>query len=150
MFDEDEAYYLYAPVTDEENALYEKFGINNRDFLRINEAGLINLGERITNKLTAYDYDFCGFQNDNLVLVIQANLGKSCELDYKSYTFSAVGLQILELMNPDMNDDFFIALARIIKSNFKTEPVKTMLFKIEDIENAENLAAVDFGKDILK
>ncbi|MFZ2483660.1 MAG: hypothetical protein WAW70_05990 [Streptococcus parauberis] len=44
VLDSDEEYYLYAPVTDEEVELYKKYGIGDREFFSMKEAGLINLG----------------------------------------------------------------------------------------------------------
>lgn len=91
VLDSDEEYYLYALVTDEEVELYKKYGIGDREFFSMKEAGLINLGERVDNKLTTYDSDFCGFQNDNLVVAIQAEKIESYQLNYKSYAFTQVG-----------------------------------------------------------
>lgn len=149
VLDLDGEYYLYAPVTDEEVELYKKFGIGDREFFSMKEAGLINLGERVDNKLTAYDFDFCGFQNDNLVVAIQANQNESCQLTYKSYKFTQVGLDLLELAEVETNDSFFTELAKLIKQNYADDPVKVRLFNVEDMEDAEDIEMIDFNKDII-
>lgn len=91
ILDSDGEYYLYAPVTNGEVELYKKYEIGDREFFSMKEAGLINLGERVDNKLTAYDSDFCGFQNDNLVIAIQADKVESYQLNYKSYALHKLG-----------------------------------------------------------
>ena len=150
VLDSDGEYYLYAPVTDAEVELYKKYGIGDREFFSMKEAGLVNLGERVDNKLTAYDSDFCGFQNDNLVIAIQADKVDSYQLNYKSYAFTQVGLYILELSEIETNDLFFTELANLVKQNYANAPVKVHLFSVEDIEYAENIEMVDFSKDILQ
>nr|WP_269207332.1 hypothetical protein [Streptococcus equi] len=64
IIDEDEEYYLYAPVTDEEIQLYKDFGIGNAEFLLMAEFGLINIGARMDNPVSV-ETDPAGFQNDN-------------------------------------------------------------------------------------
>ncbi len=150
VLDSDEEYYLYAPVTDEEVELYKKYGIGDREFFSMKEAGLINLGERVDNKLTAYDSDFCGFQNDNLVVAIQAEKIESYQLNYKSYAFTQVGLDLLGLAEIETSDLFFTELAKLVKQNYANAPVKVHLFSVEDIEDAEDIEMIDFSKDILQ
>lgn len=150
VLDSDEEYYLYAPVTDEEVELYKKYGIGDREFFSMKEAGLINLGERVDNKLTTYDSDFCGFQNDNLVVAIQAEKIESYQLNYKSYAFTQVGLDLLGLAEIETSDLFFTELAKLVKQNYANAPVKVHLFSVEDIEDAEDIEMVDFSKDILQ
>lgn len=150
ILDSDGEYYLYAPVTNGEVELYKKYEIGDREFFSMKEAGLINLGERVDNKLTAYDSDFCGFQNDNLVIAIQADKVESYQLNYKSYAFTQVGLDLLELAEIETSDLFFTELANLVKQNYANAPVKVHLFSVEDIEDAENIEMVDFSKDILQ
>ena len=137
-------------LTDKEVELYKKYGIGDREFFSMKEAGLINLGERVDNKLTAYDSDFCGFQNDNLVVAIQAEKIESYQLNYKSYAFTQVGLDLLGLAEIETSDLFFTELAKLVKQNYANAPVKVHLFSVEDIEDAEDIEMIDFSKDILQ
>ncbi len=150
VLDSDGEYYLYAPVKDEEVELYKKYGIGDREFFSMKEAGLINLGERVDNKLIAYDSDFCGFQNNNLVVAIKADKVESYQLNYKSYAFTQIGLDLLELAEIETSDLFFTELAKLVKQNYANAPVKVHLFSVEDVEDAEDIEMVDFSKDILQ
>jgi hypothetical protein len=150
IYDEESSYHLYAPITDEEFALYEKFGIGNDEFSRLDDCGILKLGVRRKAELTVYSDDISGFQNDNLVLAIISEKGENLKLEYKTFHFTEVGSQILELIQPDTNDDFFTELAKIMKKNFRNEPVRTLLFEVEEMVDFEDFDSMDFGKDILK
>lgn len=136
IIDEDEEYYLYAPVTDEEIQLYKHFGISNSDFLTLEEAGLINIGARIDNIMEVRAEDYCGFQNDQLVLafILKEGHKETIELHYKSYSFTSVGLKLLDILSLETSEEFFKQLAHIFKEQLRNmEQIKVELFRVEDI-----------------
>jgi hypothetical protein len=142
LTDEDGEPYLYAPVTDEEIALYKKYGMGNREFFMMEECHVINMGARIANTMEVTDGALYGFQNDNLVLAFTAYHGQGCTVEYKSYAFTSVGSQMLELLQADTNDDFFTELADIIKQNVIELPVKSLLLTVEEAEKLEDMKDV--------
>jgi hypothetical protein len=142
LIDEDEEPYLFAPVTDEEIDLYQRYGIRNREFLMMEECGLVNLGARVANTMAVTDDGLYGFQNDNLVLAFTALPGHSCTVEYKSYAFTSVGSQLLELLGADTDDGFFTELTAIMKKNVSTLPVKTVLLTVEEAEELEDVREV--------
>lgn len=139
LTDEDEHYYLYAPTTDDERELYRKYGIDNYEFFRMKESGIINMGERTSNTLTVNNEDPCGFQNDNLVLAFWTNEHTSLEVEHKSYVFTLVGEQFLELSQVEANDNFLIDLASLLKEEYKKQPINIGLFEIDDMEGFTSL-----------
>jgi hypothetical protein len=137
LIDEDEKPYLYAPVTDDEIDLYKKYGIGNQEFLMMEECDLINMGARINNFMEVTDDAYYGFQNDNLVLAMTAEPGKSCRVEYKSYVFTSVGVQLLELLQVDTDDYFFTELVEIFKQRLNGLPIKILLLAVEETEELE-------------
>ena len=133
--DEDEEPYLYAPVTDEEIELYKEFGIGNKEFLSMEACGMINMGARIKNIIEVTDDAYYGFQNDNLVLAMTAQESQSCEVEYRSYSFTPVGIQLLEVVQEANNNDFFRGLVKIVKNNMLELPIDINLMSIENPDN---------------
>lgn len=132
IYDEDEDYYLYAPVTDPEIALYKQFGIGNQEFLLMEEFGLINLGARVDNILEIND-EPAGFQNDNLVFYVITDR-EPFEISYKSYNFTSVGQKLLELLAIETNDNFFQNLTDIIVEQYQNLPIEFHLVSVDDVE----------------
>jgi hypothetical protein len=144
LIDEDEAPYLYAPVTDEEIALYEKYGIGNHEFLLMEECGVVNLGARVINTIDVTDDALYGFQNDNLVIAFTMQRGQRCTIEYKSYMFTSVGVQLLELIETDTDDGFFSELAELLKQKAHELSVKVMLLTVEEAEKLEDIPSMIF------
>lgn len=132
IYDEDEDYYLYAPVTESEIALYKQFGIGNQEFLLMEEFGLVNLGARVDNIVEVTD-EPAGFQNDHLVFYFTTNQ-PAFELHYKSYNFTSVGQKLLELLAVETNDEFFRSLTDIIVAQHQDLPIEFHLVPVDDVE----------------
>lgn len=132
IIDEDEEPYLYAPVTDEEIELYKVHGISNREFFVMEGCGIINMGARIKNIMDVTDDDYYGFQNDNLVLAITAEKGHSHRVEYRSYSFTPAGIQLLELFQVDTDDLFFAKLVEYLKAKLKEYKIILKLINVED------------------
>lgn len=113
IYDEDEEYYLYAPVSDAEIQLYKDFGIGNAEFLLMEEFGLINMGSRILN-LVEVNSEPAGFQNDNLVFYFTTDQ-EPFDIEYRSYSFTSVGLKLLDILAIETNDQFFLGLTKIFQ-----------------------------------
>lgn len=135
VIDEDEEYYLYAPVTDEEIQLYKEFGIGNAEFLLMEEFGLLNIGARVDN-LVSVEAESAGFQNDNLVLVFMTD-SKPFDITYKSYAFTTVGLKLLELLGLETDDHFFEQLSKLFAQQHAHLPIDFYLVPVEALEEAE-------------
>ena len=140
VIDEDEEYYLYAPVTDEEIQLYKDFGIGNTEFLLMEEFGLINIGARMDNPVSVEE-ELAGFQNDNLVFAFKTD-EESFDITFKSYNFTTVGLKLLEILEIETDDDFFKKLVQLfvhqhsgLSIDFYLAPVEVM----EEVESMEEL-----------
>nr|WP_269207820.1 hypothetical protein [Streptococcus equi] len=118
IIDEDEEYYLYAPVT-ERNSLYKDFGIGNAEFLLMAEFGLINIGARMDNPVSV-ETDPAGFQNDNLVLMFITQ-SEPFDITYKSYTFTSAGSKLLDILAIETDDRFFQRLSKLLPSNTKID-----------------------------
>ena len=125
IYDEDGDYYLYAPVTDEEHQLYRDFGIGNREFLTLEEFGLINMGARIDN-IVEVNSEPAGFQNDNLVFYFTTDK-EPFDIHYKSYSFTTVGLKLLDILGIWTSDEFFRELADVFCSKYSGVSVKFMI-----------------------
>lgn len=139
LTDEDEKPYLYAPTTDNERELYRKYGIDNYEFFRMEECGIINMGARTSNILTVNNEHPRGFQNDNLVLAFWTNESTSLEVEYKSYVFTSVGEKFLKLSQVETNDNFLIDLATLLKEEHKQQPIIIGLFEIGEMEGFTSL-----------
>lgn len=113
IYDEDEEYCLYAPVSDAEIQLYKDFGIGNAEFLLMEEFGLINMGSRILN-LVEVNGEPAGFQNDNLVFYFTTDR-EPFDIEYRSYSFTSVGLKLLDILAIETNDQFFLGLTEIFQ-----------------------------------
>ncbi|MCH4167747.1 MAG: DUF2806 domain-containing protein [Streptococcaceae bacterium] len=123
--EEDGEDYLYYPSTDEELNLYEKYGIGFKEFRRMKDCGLI--GVTVENRFDIeYPYLY-GFQNDNLVLVISTSEGNNYKIEYRSYSFTEVGKQLLNMAQIRTDDKFFIMLFNIFKKNFCSFQLNIML-----------------------
>lgn len=141
VIDEDEEYYLYAPVTDAEIQLYKKFGVGNAEFLLMEEFGLINIGARMDNPVFVEE-EPAGFQNDNLVFFFKTN-GEGFEIAYKSYTFTTVGSKLLEILAIETDDNFFEQLAKLFAKQHRDLPIDFYLLPVEVMEDAENMEELE-------
>lgn len=136
IIDEDEEYYLYAPVTEAEIQLYKKFGVGNAEFLLMEEFGLINIGARMDNPVFVEE-EPAGFQNDNLVFFFKTN-SDAFEITYKSYTFTTVGSKLLEILAIETDDNFFEQLAKLFAKQHRDLPIDFYLVPVETMEEAES------------
>lgn len=141
IIDEDEKYYLYAPVTDDEIQLYKDFGIGNTEFLLMEEFGLINLGAKVDNSVEVMT-EPAGFQNDNLVFMFTTNT-EPLDISYKSYSFTTVGLKLLELLAIATNDRFFEKLLKLFVQQHSHLPIHFYLAPVEVIAEAENIEELE-------
>ncbi|HEL0726948.1 TPA: hypothetical protein TVR14_000433 [Streptococcus equi subsp. zooepidemicus] len=141
IIDEDEKYYLYAPVTDEEIQLYKDFSIGNAEFLLMEEFGLINIGARIDNPVSV-EVDPAGFQNDNLVLMF-TNRSDPFEITYKSYAFTTVGSKLLEILSIGTDNNFFLQLAKLFVKQHKNLPIEFYLVPVEVMDEAESMEELE-------
>lgn len=141
IIDEDEEYYLYAPVTDEEIQLYKDFGIGNTEFLLMEEFGLINIGARIDNPVCV-EADPAGFQNDNLIFAFTTD-SKPFEILYKSYMFTSVGLKLLDILAIKTDDRFFQRLSKLFAKQHKNLPIEFYLVPVEVMDEAESMEELE-------
>ncbi|EOH73433.1 hypothetical protein [Enterococcus malodoratus] len=143
--EEDGEEYLYYPSTDEELDLYKKHGIGFNEFRRMKDCELI--GVTVENRFDVeYPYLY-GFQNDNLVLVISTSEGNNYKVEYKSYSFTQVGKQLLNMAQIETSDSFFTDLALIFKDKIRMESKKIGVFTMEDAQNYEEIDDIDWGKN---
>lgn len=136
VIDEDEKYYLYAPVTDEEIQLYKDFGIGNEEFLLMEEFGLINIGARMDNPVSVEE-ELAGFQNDSLVLAFKTD-EEPFDITFKSYSFTTVGSKLLEVLEIETDDDFFEKLAKLFVQQNSGLPIDFYLTPVEVMEELES------------
>ncbi|HFI0035229.1 TPA: hypothetical protein ACGOTT_000116 [Streptococcus suis] len=141
VIDEDEEYYLYAPVTDAEIRLYNDFGVGNGEFLLMEEFGLINIGARVDNSVSV-EPELAGFQNDNLIFAFKTN-EQPFDIAYKSYTFTTVGLKLLEILGIETDDSFFEALCEIFIKQHANLPIDFYLVPIEVMDGAESITDLE-------
>ncbi|MGT2967984.1 MULTISPECIES: DUF2806 domain-containing protein [Streptococcus] len=141
IIDEDEEYYLYAPVTTEEIQLYQKFGIGNAEFLLMEEFGLINIGARVDNPVSVED-ELAGFQNDNLVFAFKTD-EEPFDITFKSYSFTTVGLKLLEILEIETDDDFFEKLAKLFARQLAGLPIDFYLAPVEKVEEAGSVEELE-------
>lgn len=141
VIDEDEEYYLYAPVTNEEIQLYKDFGIGNAEFLLMEEFGLINIGARIDNPVSV-EADLAGFQNDNLILAFTTK-AEPFNITYKSYAFTTVGLKLLDILAIETDDSFFERLTQIFIQQHLNLPIEFYLVPIKVMEAAESVKELE-------
>ena len=147
--EEDGEDYLYAPITDDEIALYTQFNISKDEFLLMEECGLINMGARITNQFKVeYPYLY-GFQNNDLALIFSSKDEKACEVEYKSYSITQAGSALLKIANIDTDDDFFIKLAKILKGKFSSLSIMISLFEVEDAINYEISSDIEWNQNLM-
>ncbi|HEM3460992.1 hypothetical protein [Streptococcus suis] len=141
IIDEDEEYYLYAPVTTEEIQLYQKFGIGNAEFLLMEEFGLINIGVRVDNSVSV-EVEPAGFQNDNLVLIFTTN-SEPFDIAYKSFTFTTVGLKLLDILGIETDDNFFEELSKLFVEQHTNLPIDFYLAPVEKVEEAGSVEELE-------
>ncbi|HEM4083541.1 TPA: hypothetical protein U1W60_000990 [Streptococcus suis] len=141
IIDEDEEYYLYAPVTDEEIQLYKDFSIGDAEFLLMEEFGLINIGARIDNSVSV-EADPAGFQNDNLVLMFTTQY-EPFDITYKSYTFTSVGSKLLDILAIETDDKFFQRLSKLFVKQHKNLLIEFYLVPIEAMDGVESIEELE-------
>ncbi|MFX4011319.1 hypothetical protein ACJBYS_04445 [Streptococcus suis] len=141
IIDEDEEYYLYAPVTDEEIQLYKDFSIGDAEFLLMEEFGLINIGARIDNSVSV-EADPAGFQNDNLVLMFTTQY-EPFDITYKSYTFTSVGSKLLDILAIETDDKFFQRLSILFVKQHKNLLIEFYLVPIEAMDGVESIEELE-------
>ncbi|HEL2264857.1 TPA: hypothetical protein U1Z40_001009 [Streptococcus suis] len=141
IIDEDEEYYLYAPVTDEEIQLYKDFSIGDAEFLLMEEFGLINIGARIDNPVSV-EADPAGFQNDNLVLMFTTQY-EPFDITYKSYTFTSVGSKLLDILAIETDDKFFQRLSKLFVKQHKNLLIEFYLVPIEAMDGVESIEELE-------
>ncbi|MCW6677492.1 DUF2806 domain-containing protein [Aerococcaceae bacterium NML180378] len=124
IWDEDDMYYLYAPQTDAEIAVYKQYGMDNEAFLLMEECGLINIGARKSNEMPLDDQEPFGFQNSQCVACFQALPGEKVTVTYKSYSFTQTGLALLEIIDFDTSESFLRELIEILQEQLKELSVK--------------------------
>ena len=141
VIDEDGEYYLYAPVTNEEVELYKDFGIGNAEFLLMEEFGLINIGARVDNTISVKS-DPAGFQNDNLVFAFTSE-SKPFDIHFNSYSFTTVGLKLLEILEVEIDNNFFRKLCQLFVRQHVHLPIDFYLAPVEVMEDAENMEELE-------
>lgn len=141
VIDEDGEYYLYAPVTNEEVELYKDFGIGNSEFLLMEEFGLINIGARVVNTISVKS-DPAGFQNDSLVFAFTTK-SKPFDIHFNSYSFTTVGLKLLEILEVKTDNDFFRKLCQLFVQQHVYLPIDFYLTPVEVMEDAENMEELE-------
>ena len=141
VIDEDGEYYLYAPVTNEEVELYKDFGIGNAEFLLMEEFGLINIGARVVNTISVKS-DLAGFQNDNLVFAFTTET-KSFDIHFNSYSFTTVGLKLLEILEVKTDNDFFRKLCQLFVRQHAHLPIDFYLVPVEVMEGVESIGELE-------
>jgi hypothetical protein len=60
-------------------------------------------------------------------------------VEYKSYAFTPVGVQLLELFQVETDDGFFMGLAEILERKLKECPVDVRLLTVEAAEGVEGM-----------
>lgn len=146
LYDEDDSYYLIKPSTEEEFELYKKYGVGNKEFLLMNECGFVDVGVPRENKMVALDDELVGFQNLDLVLAIHAQEGKSCQLTYSDFPFTTIGEELLDIIDFDSANDFFIELATLMKQQWKNDELIMTVFTVEEMESIEEMTDIDWSK----
>ena len=141
IIDEDEEYYLYAPITDAEIQLYKEFGVGNAEFLLMEEFGLINIGARVANPVSVEE-ELAGFQNDNLVLAFKTDR-EPFDITYRSYKFTTVGLKLLDILEIEMDNTFFEQLAKLFVQQHTHLPIDFYLAPVEVMEDAESMEELE-------
>ena len=141
VIDEDGEYYLYAPVTNEEVELYKDFGIGNAEFLLMEEFGLINIGARVDNTISVKS-DPAGFQNDSLVFAFTTE-SKPFDIHFNSYSFTTVGLKLLEILEVKIDNDFFRKLCQLFVRQHVHLPINFHLAPVEVMEDAESMEELE-------
>lgn len=149
LYDEDGNYYLYKPTTEEEFELYKKYGIENKEFLLMNECGFVDVGVPRKNKMAVFDDELVGFQNLNLVLAIRTKEKQTCQLSYSDFSFTTVGEELMEIIEFNSSNDFFIELATIMKKQWQSTPLIMSIFDVEDLESFEDMTDIDWSTAII-
>ncbi|MGX7245288.1 DUF2806 domain-containing protein [Enterococcus quebecensis] len=149
LYDEDGNYYLYKPTTEEEFELYKKYGIENKEFLLMNECGFVDVGVPRKNKMAVFDDELVGFQNLNLVLAIRTKEKQTCQLSYSDFSFTTVGEELMEIIEFNSSNDFFIELAKIMKKQWQRVPLIMSIFDVEDLESFEDMTDIDWSTALI-
>ena len=115
--------YIYAP-SDSQIEIYEKFGINDYDFLLMEECGLINMGVTQNHDIEL-DVEACnGFYNGNLfVRFYSETLSDEMVFKFESYPLTRFGQQIYNLIEDVSCIGFVLDLANNIKKSLEVDLV---------------------------
>ena len=115
--------YIYAP-SDSQIEIYEKFGINDYDFLLMEECGLINMGVTQNHDIEL-DVEACnGFYNGNLfVRFYSETLSDEMVFKFESYPLTRFGQQIYNLIEDVSCKGFVLDLANNIKHSLEVDLV---------------------------
>ena len=123
LLEPDRNLYIYAP-SDSQIEIYEKFGINDYDFLLMEECGLINMGVTQNHDIEL-DVEACnGFYNGNLfVRFYSETLSDEMVFKFESYPLTRFGQQIYNLIEDVSCIGFVLDLANNIKKSLEVDLV---------------------------
>ena len=136
--------YIYAP-SDSQIEIYEKYGINDYDFLLLEECGLINMGVTQNHDIEL-DVETCnGFSNGNLfVRFYSETLSDEMVFKFESYPLTRFGQQIYNLIEDVSCKGFVLDLANNIKESLEVDLV-VEVHPILEIEDGDVIVDTDIN-----
>lgn len=139
--------YIYAP-SDSQLEVYEEFGINDFDFLLMEECGLINMGVTQNHDIELSVETCNGFYNGNLfVRFYSETLSDEMVFKFESYPLTRFGQQIYNLIEDTSCKEFILKLATDIQESLE-EDLVVAVHPILEFQNSE--VVVDTDVNILK
>lgn len=147
LIEPDGSLYVYAP-SDSQLEIYESYGINDFDFLLMEECGLINMGVTQNHDIEL-DVDSCnGFYNGDLfVRFYSETLSDEMVFKFESYPLTRFGQQVYHLIEDTSCKEFVLKLANNIRRSLE-EDLIVAVHPILEFQETE--VTVDTDIDILE
>ncbi|EPX04603.1 hypothetical protein ACXZ83_00720 [Streptococcus agalactiae] len=122
-------YYLISHSDFEE--LFSKYGVSGNDISRLREYGLISGGGK--HEIIVEKDELAGFQNDNLVLTFTTDSDEILTFEYSAFHLSDTSKALIEILEIEMDDDFFQDLADSFGENLSGTGIVVEVYGVEEL-----------------
>lgn len=142
----DGTFFLFCDTDLSDATINQKYGLTMDAILTLEGIGLIS-ALRVDNEIEVSDEGADGFFNgSDLMILFESSNEQFNTFRYRSYHLSAVGKQLLPIVQEESNNDYLIDLGKILRNDLQ-EKVDVCVYRV--IARNANDLELDFNADLL-
>ena len=142
----DGTFFLFCDTDLSDATINQKYGLTMDAILTLEGIGLIS-ALRVDNEIEVSDEGADGFFNDSdLMILFESSNEQFNTFRYRSYPLSAVGKQLLPIVQEESNNDYLIDLGKILRNDLQ-EKVDVCVYRV--ISRNANDLELDFDVNLL-